>query len=314
MPKIFFDVHQDLLMINGNVCVDNFLEAKDNEVFGIIYTPSRQGYIPLVLKLCICAGKPVFDQHTKVTACGDNNYIVKFCPQSYGQLLPPKPYFQSSLNCAPPHFLTAYQQGDYFLSLETQQEIITLPTPCKLENITFKARNISRGNLIFLSADISSGKFLAILQYNGDYKLIFQATCDSFIFGHDGIQLIDKLDDMFAHTIYRSFAYEDGIYAEKARVFECRKSPRLIDELLPYAFIESLFCGDLDKCNSLCSLRLAQSKFSNIFGDFSGILSKTYLPYTPYRLALYYDKPNDNYIKYFDFSIIDGTIVDIYAI
>lgn len=314
MAKIYFDINCDLLMINGTVFNSSFLQADSGCIYGLIYTPECQGFIPLVSKLQIVKGKPIINQYACITECGDSVYIIKFLPQSYDKLLPPKSYFQSSLNSAPSHFLTAYKQGDYFISLETQQEIITIPTFDKLENITLKAHNISCGNLIFLSANLNSQKFLVILQYSGDYKIIFQAICESFVFCKDGLQIIDKVDDMLAHTIYRTFAYEGGIYIEKSRVFECRQTPFLIDELLPYAFVESAFCKDFDRCKTLCSVQLAESKMESIFGNFKGIVQKNYIPYIPRRLALSYDGIPHNYIKYFDFFVQDGKIVDIMPI
>lgn len=312
MVGIYFDIGNNLLLVNGVLNPSGYLQANNGDRFGLIYSCQNQTFFPLILKLEIVDFRPQFSGNAHITNCGDNIYIVKLLPQSYAKMLPPDIYHQCSVDNKPTHYVTAFCQGDYYITIETGQEIITFETQCKLCNIVLKSQNISSGKLIILSADSHDDKkYLAIISYYGDYKLLFHAHCDKFNFNQKGLEIVDNIDDMLSHTITRQFAFENNNYQEKSRNFICRHDNYIIDELIGYAFIECLYWKDFDRCKRYCIHDNLVEGIAKKLGNFSTIIHKPYLKYKPNRIALKYEQAEQSYLRYFDFEISHGKIIDV---
>lgn len=310
MPKIYFEHDDGLLMIDGLLFDAPCLHAQDNASYALIYS-SSEDFLPLMLKLTITNGKVLPCNHTITTDCGNGIYSIKFCCLSYSSLRPPKPYFQSYINADRSHYLTAYEQGNYHIAIETDSEIITLDCPAKLIEIKLKALNCSQGNLLIVSGQYGEKKYLAIIKYTDDYELIFQADCHDFNFYADKLVIIDRIDDMLGRTVIRDFSYTQGKYCELTRRFEYSRSPYICDELLPYALIEALRCNDHSCCDNYLSYSLRQRDMHKFFDGHYSIWSKPYINYQPFRIGTCNNCGNHNRLRYFDFTIENHQIIDI---
>lgn len=324
MPQLYFDIENGLLLINGNVYNGGAFIVEDNTTYGLIYAHGGSGFMPLVVQLKVCNNMPQFSESVKLTrvhytpnSCGnrmDNTFFVKFCPRSYEKFMPPQCYYSYADNSTFPHALTAYKQGDYYITVENANEMTTLNCPDHLDSISFKSEKYLSGGssrIIFVSGQFDKKKYVAILIYDDDYHTIFQATCNNFVINKDGIVVTDSIDDMFSRLVSRCFVFDGNKYSEQSRQFEYRASPCLIDELLPYAFVESLACGDFDMCKSMCTNEFAMRNFSSTLGSFKSIVTRCELGYVPFRLALSFNEQHENSIKFFNFTIEHSVIIDV---
>ncbi len=306
MTKLYFDNPQGVILIDGVKCNETYAYANGN--FCLQYAPFDDSYLPIILAVngkCKLRDDVIFIRHGK-------DYIVRFCPKKKYCNKQSQVYIQKVLEPkgATAHCLTCHIDDVCKISVETQNELITLITPCKVSDVKFSCISISSGQLLSIFAELENGKkYMGILHYKDDYTLLLDICCDEIIAEEDGLRVCDYLRDTLNRKCVRKLSFCGDCFAEQSRHFENYCNHLYIDEILPYALLESVCYGD-DDCakDCLCS-SLRGCDLKEIFGDFVGICDC--LEYTPFEIPLLYSDFDGLYTKTFKFEVCSGKIQKI---
>ncbi|MEG1394256.1 MAG: hypothetical protein RSD04_00735 [Clostridia bacterium] len=313
MAKIIFDIGDDFLSVNGELYLGGFFVTDRSQILAINYMPADGGYIPLLTRLVVADNKVLTSPNLVITNCQGGIFVVNFTVQSYLAFLPPTPYFQTAIQSQnTQHFISAFKQGSWKCSIETQSEIVTFNTFGKLDAIDCKSSNLRNGQLLTLQGEFSDkSKFLKILFYNDDYHDLLQLKCQNVQFDKDGVTGVDFVNDIPNRVITRKLSFVGGEYVEQKRSFEYRREGKIVDQVLPIAFAEGVFCSDFDFCRNLLSYGEKNLDYLAILGDFDEIFLPDFFELPPFRLGLAYYCASGKNIKYFDFGVEKGKIRSI---
>lgn len=309
MTRLHFDNPQGVILIDGVKCNSNSAYADGN--FCLHYVPYNDDYLPIICAVdgnCKLRDDMIFIRHGK-------DYIVRFCPKKRQQCIQSEVYLQKILepNSGMAHCLTCHKDDTFKLSVETQNELITLNTSCKVRDVKFGCIPISNGQLLSVFAKLENGKtHVAILHYQDDYTLLLDICCDEVRAEEDGLRVCDYLHDTLNRRCVRQLSFCGDCFVENSRHFENYCLHNYVDEIIPYALLESVCYGDSDfslscLCNTLCDCNL-----KDIFGDFIGICDC--LEYIPFEVTLLYSGCDGLYTKTFKFSVSQGKIQKIWQI
>lgn len=306
MTKLHFDNPQGVILIDG-IKRDSAIVNTDGN-FCIQYIPYDDNYLPII---CAVNGKSklrddvLFIRHGK-------DYIVRLCPKRRPCKTQSKTYIQKVLepNLGATHCLTCHVDETYKISVETQDELITLNTPCKVCDVKFSCVPISCGQLLSIFAVLENGKtYVGILHYQDDYTLLLDICCDEVCAEEDGLRVCDYLRDTLNRKCVRKLSFCGDCFVEKCRHFENYCSHSYIDEMLPYAFIESVCYGDEDYTRRCVSDSMRDCNIKDLLGNFVGICDC--LDYTPFKITLLYSDCDGLYTKTFRFEVCSGKIQKI---
>ncbi len=306
MTKLYFDNSQGMILVDGTVCREK-TTVVDNS-FCIQYIPFDSNFLPIY---CAVRGKAslyediLFIRHGK-------DYIVRFCPRKKPIHCQSALYMQKILepNNSTAHCLTCHIEDGYKMSVETQNELITLETPCKVNDVKFSCIPISSGQLICVFAQLENCKqYIAVLHYKDDYTLLLDICCDEVFVEEDGLRVCDYLRDSLNRKCIRKLSFCGDCFAEQSRHFENVCSHNYIDEILPYVLLESACYGDVDCARNCLCPALKNCDIHEIFGDFVGICDC--LDYNPYCVTLLYSDCEGLYTKTFRFDVAMGKIQKI---
>lgn len=306
MTRLYFDNPQGVILIDGVKC--NSAVANANGNFCIQYTPYDDDYLPVI---CAINGKgKLRDDVIFIRHC--NDLIVRFCPKKKPCNTQSEIYIQKVLepNGATAHCLTCHKDEAFKISVETQNELITLVTPCKVTDVKFSCTAITGGQLLTVSADLENGKkYMGVIHYKDDYTLLLDICCDEITAEEDGLRVCDFLRDTLNRKCIRKLSFCGDCFVEQSRHFENVCAHCYIDEIIPYALVESVCYGDDDCAKDCLSSTLRDRNLKDIFGDFVGICDC--LEYTPFEIPLLYSDCDGLYTKTFKFDVHGGKIQKI---
>ena len=309
MTRLHFDNPQGVILIDGvkcnskTVCVDGG--------FCIVYIPYDDNLLPIV---CAVNDKGklrddvIFIRHGK-------DFIVRFCPKKKCVNTQSEVYIQKVLepNGSPSHCLTCHKDECHKMSIETQNELITLDTPCKVVDVKFSCIPITGGQLISVFSQLENNKkHVAILHYKDDYTLLLDLCCDDVRADEEGLIVCDCLHDTLNRKCIRKLSFCGDCFVEQTRHFENSCSHCYIDEVIPYALVESVCYGDEDCARNCLCAGLCDANLKDLFGDFVGICDC--VDYSPYEIALLYSGDCGLYTKTFKFDVRGGKVQKIIAI
>ncbi|MDE5756355.1 MAG: hypothetical protein K2I23_04625 [Clostridia bacterium] len=307
MTKLYFDNPQGVILIDGVKCNGNIANADGS--FCIQYTPYDDDYLPII---CAVNGKGklrddvIFIRHGK-------DYIVRFCPQKRPCQRQSQIYIQKVLEPnggGTSHCLTCHIDEVCKISVETQSELITLNTPCKVADVKFSCIPISSGQLLTIFANLENGKkYACVLHYKDDYTLLLDLCCDDIVAEEDGLRVRDCLCDTLGRSCIRKLSFCGDCFAEQSRHFENHCAHFYIDEIIPYALVESVCYGDNDCAADCLCPAMRGCNLKELFGDFIGICDC--LDYTPFEITLLYSDCCGLYTKTFRFDVRQGKIQKI---
>ncbi|MDE7191833.1 MAG: hypothetical protein K2O35_05150 [Clostridia bacterium] len=306
MAKLYFDNPQGIILIDGVKCNDSIAFVDGN--FCLQYAPYDDSYLPIILAVdgkCKVRDDVIFIRHGK-------DYIVRFCPTKKSCDCQNQIYIQKVLEPqgATAHCLTCHIEDDCKISVETQNELISLTTPCKVADVKFSCIPITGGQLLSILADLENGKkYMGVLHYKDDYTLLLDICCDEIIAEEDGLRVCDHLCDTLNRKCVRKLSFCGDCFAEQSRHFENHCRHYYIDEILPYALIESVCYGDDERAEDCLCSSLKNCDLKDIFGDFIGICDC--LEYKPFEIPLLYSDCNGLYTKTFKFEVNLGKIQKI---
>ncbi|MDE5654322.1 MAG: hypothetical protein K2I46_01775 [Clostridia bacterium] len=306
MTKLYFDNPQGVILIDGAKC--NTPTARTDGSFCIQYIPYDDNYLPII---CAVNGKgkvcddALFIRHGK-------DYIVRFCPKRKPRNVQSETYIQKVLepNSGTAHCLTCLIDECYKINVETQNEFIMLNTPCKVCDVKFSCIPISSGQLLSIFALLENGKtYVSVLHYQDDYTLLLDICCDEVCAEEDGLRVCDCLHDTLNRKCVRKLSFCKECFVEKSRHFENHCSHNYIDEIVPYAFAESVYYGDDDYARRCLSNILRDCDLKDVLGNFVGICDC--LEYKPFEITLLYSDCEGLYTKTFRFEVEHGKILKI---
>lgn len=309
MTKLHFDNPQGVILIDGVKCDTNI--ARADESFCLQYIPYDDNYLPII---CAVNSKGklrddvLFIRHGK-------DYIVRFCPKKKCQNTQSEVYIQKVLepNSGVSHCLTCHKDDSFKINVETQEEFICLNTPCKVCDVKFSCIPISSGQLLSIFAKLENGKtYVGILHYKDDYTLLLDICCDEAQVEEDGLRVCDYLRDTFNRKCVRKLSFCGECFVEQCRHFENRCNHYYIDEVAPYAFVESVYYGDEDCARERLCNTLYDCNLKSIFGNFVGICDC--LDYVPFEITLLYSDCDGLYTKTFKFEVYNGKIQRVWQI
>ncbi|MDE6275423.1 MAG: hypothetical protein K2M75_02665 [Clostridia bacterium] len=306
MTKLYFDNPQGVILIDGVKCIDRV--ANTCEKFCIQYIPYDDDYLPII---CAADGKCKLRDDVIFIRYG-KDFIVRFCPKRKPQNIQNKIYIQKVLepNNGAAHCLTCHIEECHKISVETQNELITLCAPCKVVDSKFSCMPISSGQLLTIFADLENGKkYACVLHYKDDYTLLLDICCDDIIAEEDGLRVCDYLNDTMGRKCIRKLSFCQDCFVEQSRHFENRCAHSYIDELIPYTLVESVCYGDSDCAKDCLCSALRNCDLKEILGDFVGICDC--LDYKPFEMVLLYSDCNGLYTKTFKFDVCQGKIQKI---
>ena len=306
MTRLHFDNPQGVILIDGVKCNQHTVHTDGS--FCLQYVPYDDNYLPI---LCAVSGKGklrddvIFIRHGK-------DYIVRFCPKRRPCNIQSQTYIQKVLepNSGSAHCLTCHIDDFYKISVETQDELITLNVPCRVRDVKFSCIPISSGQLLSIFASLENGKtYVGALHYKDDYTLLLDICCDEVCAEEDGLRVCDNLHDTLNRKCVRKLSFCKECFVEKSRHFENHCLHNYIDEVLPYAFVESVFYGDEDYARSFLSNTLRDCDLQDILGNYVGICDC--LEYKPFEITLLYSDCDGLYTKTFRFEVEHGKILKI---
>lgn len=311
MAKLYFDISDGVLFVDGKMPKDNTLTTPSNCTLAVSYMHSDVNAVPTLAKLVIKNDTLMPNSLMLITNCGMDTFIVQPKYRSISSLCTPDYYDEQQLECGDiVHIFQAYIQDKYYFCIQTQEEIFTQTTPNKLENIQLCVQNIDNVQLIIIKANCARKKYLCILEYSDDYYPLLDVVCDDICVYQDFITLTDRLYDMHDRTVRRYLSLCQGAYQVDKIEFDYPRRLECVDELLGYALVESYFCGDWDACYQLAP-NFSNPMLTNILGKFESILPVDIVPYVPYRIGLVYGCESGKIVKYFDFRIQNHLIDNI---
>lgn len=311
MPHLYFLARGQRVSVNGTVLQDAHYHCDDNAVLAVWVT-APSGCLPIGIALRVQGGRLL--PHPSVHVCDycDGSYDIRFVFRREQCYMPPSPYWQQYLSVDRiTHALTCYRADGYAATIETDSELHTFSTPGELQNVDFTCRKLRRGHLLALRADCMGRKYLCVVFYDGDYRTLLDTLCDDIHSTREGLILTDLIDDMAQHSLQRTLQFHDGKYREVQREIVCRRPVVCQDELLPYLFCESLFCGDIGLCRDLCAHALSHMDFVSYFGKFHAVCD-TPRAYRPFRIGLCYRTETGwDEVRYFAFTVRGGKISSV---
>lgn len=299
MTKLFFDHPKGVVLIDGVRAESGF--CTDKKQFSVQYIPYDYDYLPIIQSVdCRLKSSPnlLIIRHK-------NCLILKFCPSK-------KPvfsdcYYQQNVKVENTvHILSCKADRIHKITIETQNEIITLPLPAQPHDICFKASKISEGQLLLIRAKLNNKTYLAILHYNDDYTLIMCLVCDKLSVAEGKITVEDYLHDCLQRKCVRVLKFCNNAFIEESRHFEYDCYINYPDELIPYVFLESLKAKDDDMISRYLSPSMRDFDCYGFFGDFAGICDCT--EYCPYKISLIYNNNGMLYTKTYLFEVSGGRI------
>ena len=306
MTRLHFDNPQGVILIDGVKCNERI--ANTDGKFCIQYIPYDDNYLPVI---CAVDGKGklrddvLFIRHGK-------DYIVRFCPIRKPQNIQSQVYIQKVLEPTNgmAHCLTCHVDETCKMSVETQNELFTINTPCKVSNAKFSCLPISSGQLLTIFADLENGKkYACVLHYKDDYTLLLDICCDDIIAEEDGLRVRDCLCDTLGRSSIRKLSFCGDCFVEQSRHFENHCSHSYIDEIIPYSLVESVCYGDRDCAKDCLCAAMRSCNLKDIFGDFVGICDC--IDYKPFEISLLYSDCDGLYTKTFKFDVCQGKIQNI---
>lgn len=300
MTKLYFDHPKGIVLIDGKR--EEGSCSTDKKDFSVQYIPFDCEYSPIVRAVdqkLISTPQLLIIKHR-------SSLILKFCPSKkdvYEEC-----YFQKTLKIENTvHILSCKADRTHILTLETQNEIITLPLPSKPEDVFVKGEKLSCGQLLMIKAKLGKKTYLAIIHYGDDYSLVMSLCCDKTYIVDGKITVEDYLYDSLQRKCIRVLKFCDDAFIEESRHFEYDCYHDYPDELIPYVFLESLSAKDEDMISRYLSASMRDSDYKKILGDFIGICDC--IEYRPYRVNLIYGDNQGFYTKTFDFEVSGGRII-----
>lgn len=306
MTKLHFDNPQGVILIDGVKCNERIANADSK--FSIQFIPYDDNCLPIICAVdgkCKLRDDVLFIRHGK-------DHIVRFCPKRKPQNTQNQVYIQKVLepNVGATHCLTCHTDERCKMSVETQNEFITINTPCKVSNVKFSCMPISNGQLLTIFADLENGKKHAcVLHYKDDYTLLLDICCDDIIAEEDGLVIRDCLCDTMQRSCVRKLSFCGDCFVEQSRHFENHCSHSYIDEIIPYSLVESVCYGDEDCARDCLCNAMRDCDLKDIFGNFVGICDC--LDYKPFEIPLLYSDCDGLYTKTFKFDVRQGKIHNI---
>lgn len=300
MIKIYFDDGKGAVLVNGNK-VASPCYAEDN--FAVQYFPFDDLLIPVQHTVC----KAKSDYRDMIAVKHRDALILKFLPRKIPRY--EDCYIRKSVVCKDvTHLLSCSANREYCITIETRDEIVSLPLPTRADDAVIKAKALSDGQLLYVEANLCDKKYIAVLHYADDYTLLLSLLCDDVCIDESGIVVKDILHDCMQRTCVRTLSFDGECFREKARYFQYDCKRNFPDEIIPYVFLESLGCGDDETARSLCCAGLQNKDWHETFKDFVTICDST--EYSPYRVVLAYGD-DGFYTRTFDFEVDSGKIYSV---
>lgn len=299
MTKLYFDHPRGIVLIDGkreeNGC------CIDKKEFSVQYIPFDCEYSPII---CAVDSRLVSTPQLLIIK-HKTSLILKFCPVKkdvYEDC-----YLQKTLKIENTvHILSCKAERTHIVTLETQNEIISLPLPSKPEDLHLNGEKISSGQLLMIKAKLGKKTYLAVIHYGDDYTLVMSLCCDKTYIDDGKIVVEDYLYDCLQRKCVRVLKFCDDAFVEESRHFEYDSYPDYPDELVPYVFLESLSAKDEDMISRYLSPSMRDSDYKTILGNYVGICDCT--EYSPYKVNLVYSDEKGLYTKTFYFEVSGGRI------
>lgn len=307
MINVYFECEDCLILLNGNK-VSKYISLNE-DIYSIIFIPLNSK--PCCITTLIIEDNDLIENDNYIVAKIDENSFYVFFDTNKYPLFSPQPisYYQEELLVDKTHYFTAYEQNNnFYITLESENEIYNINTLYKLEDIVIKHSKISIGYLIAIKARIKDGFYINVLLYDTDYHSLFLANANEIIINEDCICLIDYIKDSLNRKITRTFSFKDNRYMEANRSFSYLKTPSIINATIPYLFLEALFIKDYEYCKLFTSTEKLKN-YIDLIGDFEKIIFT--LDYKENVVNLLYNEKSRSLIKSFNFQISNNYIENI---
>lgn len=218
----------------------------------------------------ISATAPRGDCNTSITDFSCGRYLLKCDPTP----LPPSPSLplcQCECACGRQrHLITAYGSCPCRIAIETDGEYFGIDCPVFPDDMSAACTPLNRGTLIRISCG-GAKKFLCILLYDGDYRLLLKLCADRLTLSDDGVCAEDDVGGMLGCTVCRTLAFRDGAFAEVRRTCRYAYDHVYPDELIGELFVYKHFYGDSDGCAALLSRDCPAHRIEGLLGGYSRI-------------------------------------------
>ena len=305
MTRLFFDRPQGVILLDGKKCVDKTAYVEGS--FCLQYFPFDDDFLPIN---CAVGSKGKLRDDLALIRHG-KDYIVRFCPKRKPQNAENRQYLQKVLEptSGMAHCLTCHVDDSHKISVETKEELITLDVPCKVREVKFSCIPISNGQLLTVFAKLESGKtYVAVLHYLDDYTLLLDMVCDEVEALEDGLVVGDYLRDCLNRKCVRKLSFGGECFVEKSRKFERACEHKYIDEIIPYALVESVRYGDEENAQELLG-EVDYRDALDTLGNFAGVCDC--LDYKPFEITLLYSDCDGPYTKTFNFRVKQGKVQSV---
>lgn len=208
--------------------------------------------------------------------------------------------------------VTVFNENGLKISIETANDFYALPIRLEAKNATITPFNVNSQTLITIT--ISADKtYLLIFDISDKIKCLFFRKVDDFSLENE-LVTTEKFSDIAKHTVKTTWVLENDVLKAKYRVVTQSENfclDNLSENVLPFAFLEQLYCGG--DINEFLSENIKENAhlFNEFFGKFIGVFPPPAFIEKDCVGIIYKQNENVYKVEYFCFEIENGKIYNI---
>lgn len=212
-----------------------------------------------------------------------------------------------------PHaVITVFNENGLKISIETPNDFFALPLKLNADNATITPFSIDSENLIAITLKGKSTHLL-IFDIKNDIKCLFFKEVEQFNLDN-GLCTTEAFNDIAKHRVTSYWKMEKGYLKEKDRVITQSENfsiNKLCPNILPFAFLEQLYCGgNIDEFLSQ-NIKENAHLFHGFFGKFIGVFPPPAFIDKECVGVIYNVKENVYEVKYFCFEFENNKISNV---
>lgn len=254
MIKVFYN-DNTMILLDGIAQKDNPFDINDYIRHSIMCLPLCSE----VLCYPICGYitvSPPYNVITNIDYIRVNNYTIELNPifKSVGTISSPDVLKQYSFE---EHTATVYTDSEIHLLIECETHFINLILP----QVPYEVKTLELGDAFLFVALCEMS--IHITHFNGvDYNCVLDKKCNSYEFDSKGVSCVTELNDNVGRRLIEHYSFDGYCYLRDNVKYEYTNSHTVIDELIPYDFIDAILSDDSDYAQNL----LASDISSNLKG------------------------------------------------
>ncbi len=208
--------------------------------------------------------------------------------------------------------ITVFNENGLKISIETPNDFYALPLTIRADNATITPF-ILDGEQLFAINIKGDNNHLLIYKITNNIELLFFRQVHDFCI-QNSLTTSEKFSDIAKHTVTTNWTLRNGFLVEKDRIVSKSENfslDSLNENILPFAFLEQLFCGgDIVEFLSE-NIKENARLFNSFFGKFIGICPPPAFIEKDCVGVIYRIKNNIYKVKYFCFELQNGKISNI---